>query len=207
LGQAPWTIGATLLMVFLNLGLFSWAPTASQKLIELLQYDRAAILDGQVWRLVSGNLVHWSPEHFFLDVGVFLLVGLLYERLLKPVYPWLLAGMGLALGLCLLVFQPELATYRGLSGVDSGQFAAALAVEVALARQMPWRWLWVLPAALVFVLKIGFEFLTGRMFFGTESLGNIGMPVPLVHVAGAMLALVAMVASRGQSFQRWTQTA
>ena len=58
--QAPWTLCLCALLLLLNLGLFPWAPAAFADLAGWLQYDRAAILQGQLWRLLTGNLVHWG---------------------------------------------------------------------------------------------------------------------------------------------------
>jgi hypothetical protein len=88
-----------------------------------------------------------------------------------------------------LVFRPDVAVYRGLSGVDSGQFAAALAVECWLATRQPRRWAWVAPVAAVFGFKILYECVSGELFFATESLGSIGLPTPVAHAAGAVTAL------------------
>lgn len=184
-------------MAVLNLGLFPFGGDVFGSLVEGLQFDRRAILHGQLWRLLTGNLVHWSVEHFFLDVGAFAVVGLLYERHLARHYPWILLAAGLAVGCGMLVLLPELATYRGLSGVDSGQFAAALCVECLLAKRQSRRWLWVAPAAVIFAVKIPYESLSGQMFFGTESLGNIGLPIPLAHAAGAVVAVICLAIGLG----------
>jgi len=195
-----WTLGLTAAIAIANLGLFLVDSEVFASLIEWLQLDRQAILDGQLWRLITGNLVHWSREHLFLDAGVFLIVGLMYERHLSWRYPWVLLGSALAVGCGVMLLTPELATYRGLSGVDSGQFAAVLCVEAMLARTQRRRWLWLAPAALIFVVKILHECTSGQMFFGTESLGDIGVPTPVAHAAGAVAALVVVAVSGSR---RW----
>jgi rhomboid family GlyGly-CTERM serine protease len=181
-------------MLALNFGLLTGTPAWGGAFVSALQYDRTSILDGQVWRLITGNLVHWSFEHFALDVGAFLVVGFLYEPIIRRIYPWLMLAAASTVGVVLFLFQPELTIYRGLSGVDSGQFATALGIECLLAWRQQRRWLWVGPAAAIFVLKILYECGTGRLFFGTESLGDIGRPVPLSHAAGvvAMLGFVTL---------------
>ena len=35
---------------------------------ELLQYDRLAIADGEVWRLMTQHWCHWSMDHLFFDL-------------------------------------------------------------------------------------------------------------------------------------------
>ncbi len=188
-----WTLGLCAVMAALNFGLLTWAPSSAGVPLEALQFDRQAIINGELWRLVTGNLVHWSVEHFVLDVSVFLIVGILYERHFPRWYPWIMLGTAFAIGVALVLFVPEISVYRGLSGVDSGQFAAALCIELALARQQARRWLWLAPAAGIFVLKVIYESASGQMFFGTESLGDIGVPVALAHAAGAVAAGVLMV--------------
>ncbi len=179
-------------MAVANLGLFPFAPDALRGLVEWLQFDRSAVLQGQLWRLLTGNMVHWSVEHFLLDVGAFAIVGLMYERRLRH-YPWMLTAAGMAVGCGVLLFLPEMSTYRGLSGVDSGQFAAVLCIECMAAGGQIRRWLWVAPPTAIFAVKILYECSTGQMFFGTESLGTIGLPTPLAHAAGAVAGILATV--------------
>ena len=37
------------------------------RLSELLVYDRRAILNGELWRLLTAPLVHFSASHIFCD--------------------------------------------------------------------------------------------------------------------------------------------
>jgi membrane associated rhomboid family serine protease len=34
----------------------------------VLEYDRAAVAAGEIWRLLTGHLTHWSFDHLFWDV-------------------------------------------------------------------------------------------------------------------------------------------
>lgn len=204
--QHGWTVGIVAVMGVANLGLWFDTPVF-ETILQSLQFDRAAILNGEFWRLVTGNLVHWSVEHCLLDVAAFALLGWLYEpafrrhsqkhsRRQRPLWslPIMLLGTSFGVGLTVFVFQPEMMTYRGLSGVDSGLFAIALMVECSEAKNDAARWWYVVPAALVFVVKLGFEVTTGGMFFGTESLGDLGQPVPLAHLSGAVFASACFIA-------------
>ena len=184
--SCPWTLGLCGLMLLCNLELFAGGSEAAQPVLRWLEYDRPAISDGQVWRLLTGNLVHWSREHFLLDIGVFLLVGILYERSLGRAYPWILLLSGAAVGVSLFALVPEMTLYRGFSGVDSGQFAAVLCLEVRQSLRDGNRWWFVGPAAIVFVVKLASESLTGQPFFGTDRLGDLGDPLALAHVAGVV---------------------
>jgi len=194
--SCPWTLALVALMGMANLGLVASGWDPARAVVGCFQFDRQAILHGELWRLVTANFVHWSIEHFLLDAGAFLLVGLLYERHFGRSYPWMLLACGLAVGCGVFAMVPEMATYRGLSGVDSGQFAAALCVEADLARRDRSRWLWLTPVAAIFAAKILWEITTGQMFFGTESLGDIGLPVPVAHAVGTATAVAFVAVQR-----------
>jgi rhomboid family GlyGly-CTERM serine protease len=189
------TLVLALVMAFVNLGLIANAPNWLRQIPEFLEYDAARIESGQLWRLLTGNLVHWSIEHALLDVGAFVAVGLMYERRLRAIYPALLLTSGIAVSLALYGFQPEMNFYRGFSGINSAQFAAVVAIEIAAACRDPKRWWWVAPAAGIFAIKILSECVTGQLFFDTASLGEIGQPVPLAHGMGAACGVATVLAS------------
>lgn len=182
----PWTLGLSAILVLLNLGAVLGGPPRALRLLTWLQWDSTAVEAGEWWRVLTGNLVHWSPNHFYLDVGVFLVLGLLYEPAFGRAYPWLLLVLCLGAGLPCLWFMPERSICRGLSGVDSGLFAAALGIEFGLAAREPSRWLWVGPAAGLFVAKSIYEAATGRSAISSEAiLGPMSLAAP-IHIGGAI---------------------
>lgn len=86
---------------------------------DLMAYDRLALLSGQLWRLWSGHLVHFSARHAITDAAALFLIGAVLEPLLGTRRLCLALGWGAALiGLALLLGLPELTHYRGLSGLD-----------------------------------------------------------------------------------------
>src|SRR5690606_7331879 len=70
-------------------GILLMAALQAAGLAHSLRYDRQAILDGEVWRLLSGNLVHLGWSHLWLNAFGLLLVWLLFGPLL-PSSVWLL---------------------------------------------------------------------------------------------------------------------
>jgi len=93
-------------------------------LTPLLRFDRSAIVAGEWWRLVTGNLVHLGWVHFALNAAGLLLGWLLFSRYLR------LRTWGVALLWCctavgggLLLFSPSTSWYDGLSGALHGLFA------------------------------------------------------------------------------------
>ncbi len=93
----------------------------------VLRYERNAILDGQIWRLLTGHLVHGNAWHLTLNVAGMGLVALLFGRDYSP-WQWLgilLASIA-AIDIGFVFYEPQLEWYVGLSGVLHGAIAAGL---------------------------------------------------------------------------------
>lgn len=90
-------------------------------LSETLRFSRQEILDGQWWRLLTGNLVHLGYPHLLLNLaGLFVITLLLAPAM--GARQWLLTGFTsmLGVGFGLLLFDPQLSWYVGLSGALYG---------------------------------------------------------------------------------------
>ncbi|MEZ5479909.1 MAG: rhombosortase [Thiolinea sp.] len=89
----------------------------------LLLYRRDLILEGEWWRILSGNLVHTNLPHLLMNMAGFWLLLLLCHPVLGI---RLLTGslflLGSLIGLLLLALQPALHWYAGLSGILYGLF-------------------------------------------------------------------------------------
>jgi rhomboid family GlyGly-CTERM serine protease len=91
---------------------------AGEPLASSLAWERAGILHGELWRLWSGHLVHYSLSHAAADTLVLLAMGLYAEPLVgSRRFGMLLAGATLVLSLGLLALAPGLQEYRGASGL------------------------------------------------------------------------------------------
>jgi rhomboid family GlyGly-CTERM serine protease len=177
-----WTVGLTAVVAVLNFGLFTGGPAADW--LRELEFERRAVLEGETWRVLSGNLVHFDRRHFILDAGVFLVLGWMSERSIGRAYPLLLLWIALVIGVAGLWFLPDGTHMRGLSGVNAGQFAAALWVEIGLARREPRRWRWTVPAAGLFLFWVGYGAATGRSLW----MNNDARVAGWAHVTGAITA-------------------
>jgi len=156
---------------------------------DALRYDRIAIADGEVWRLVSGHFVHLGWSHLALNsVGFGLICYLVAARF--AVWQWLVIGStviaGIDLGFWFL--QPQLAWYVGMSGLLHGLLAAGTLSGV-LARQ---REFWLI--ALFLVAKLGYEQWLGPMP-GSEGTSG-GQVVVVAHLYGAISGIVAALCVR-----------
>jgi rhomboid family GlyGly-CTERM serine protease len=86
-----------------------------------LRYDRAAVLDGQLWRLLSAHLVHMNHWHMALNLTGLLLCWYFFTDLLTRRLLWLWLGLSApVVGLAFLGLDPELSRYVGLSGLLHG---------------------------------------------------------------------------------------
>ena len=101
--------------VALACGVLVFAPAS---LIDGLAYDRQAIISGEIWRLWSAHLVHFSAQQALLDVVVFFIAGSIAEKNIGVRRMAIALALGapcIALGLLLAV--PGLSHYRGASGI------------------------------------------------------------------------------------------
>ena len=157
---------------------------ASPALTAWLQLDFAAVADGQWWRIWSGHISHFGGHHLFWDLLMFAVLGAVCEgrhpRYFGIATAVMMAGISLAIG----VGCEQIATYRGLSGLDTGLFVWFIADQCWQSVRRHDRLaalLWLAPAAGL-TGKLLLEAATGQTLFVDSS-----EFVPLVesHLAGA----------------------
>ncbi|KKK78569.1 hypothetical protein LCGC14_2842260 [marine sediment metagenome] len=166
---------------------------AFPSLADWLQYDRRAVVEGQLWRIATCHLTHWSLDHLFWDAIALGFLGFVIEQDKRR---RLLTCIGLSavlIPLAVCAWLPELSTYRGLSGIDSAVF---MLLATALLRdsweQQDWGWTLVCTALIVgFAVKTGFEF-AGTTLFVDATAAEM-LPVPLAHVIGAGVGVLCSV--------------
>ena len=115
----PWR---SLLLAGLAAGFFLAAGPAP----DLWVYARQGLVEGQLWRLLSGHLVHSDPAHLGWDLGALLLLGWAFEPLLRDRFWPLLGVAALVIDLGLWFGLPGLAQYCGLSGLLNALLATGL---------------------------------------------------------------------------------
>lgn len=152
-----------------------------------LRYDRADILHGEIWRIFTGNFVHANWRHLASDLaGLVLWTALAGYLETRRSYLILLVGSGLGVGLGLLLLDPQVGWYVGLSGILHGLFAAS-AVRLLSHRE----WLGGLSLLAALALKLLWEQRYGDL--GTAKL--LGVPVLVdAHLFGAITGAVIMLA-------------
>lgn len=157
-----------------------------------LLYERAAMLRGEWWRLGTGHWVHFSGSHLFWNLAVLVPAGIWAERLNPARLRLLLLVVPWVIGVALLVFDPALETYGGLSGLAAAVLAFLALTQLAAGKDSPWFW----RAVLVFLaLKICAEFLAERPLFARFYSPDIHA-VPLAHLIGVAGAVGARFLGR-----------
>jgi len=157
----------------------------SPEVSSLLVYDRAAILKGELWRLLSSHIVHFGKAHFFYDLVAFGFIGWMVE-LKECRYYWLFCTfIAFCIGIFMLIAKPQMHYYGGLSGIACGSLAY-LALH-GLYSSKTWSILcWIV--LIILPIKIGLEGYIGY------SILPYSAPLPFVliwesHAIGIILAL------------------
>ena len=150
----------------------------------LLQFDRVAIVDLEIWRLLTGQLVHLGPSHWLLNtfglILAWLLVGMHFSgRQWLIVTAVSIAGVDAGLWF----FDPQLIWYVGMSGFLHGILAAGV---VKGFQTVPRE---ALVVGVAVSIKILYEQLIGPLPGSEHSAG--GSVVVDAHLYGALAGLVA----------------
>ena len=170
----------------------AWAPA--------LEFNRVAInTHGEIGRFFTGHLVHFGVDHLTWDVTALLLLGVMAESENRRTFALTLAAAAFVISAGVWAWQPQLETYRGLSGLDSALFGLVCARLVADGRRACHGFsIAVGGLALAgFALKCGAELTTGTTVFAHNS-GAGYVPVPLAHLIGAVVGLVAAAVERSR---------
>jgi rhomboid family GlyGly-CTERM serine protease len=161
--------------------------------LQALRYDRAAILSGQAWRLVTGHLVHADFVHLAWNVAGLALVAALFAREFR-LQGWavILAASTVAVDLGFLVLEPQLATYVGFSGLLHGLAAAGVLVWLARYRDGA-----TAIVAAFLAAKLAWEHVMGPMPFTSQTLA-----IPTIYEAHTYGALGGLVAGAWLEWRR-----
>ena len=163
-----------------------------------LRFERTLILRGEVWRLITGHLVHLGWSHLLLNLAGLALIWGLFQRLFSALaWWWVWLASTLAVSAGLFFFDLNLGWYVGLSGVLHGLFIAGLLMAL---RQDPW---WGDGALLVVVVtKLAWEQQYGSLP-GTSALagGNVIVDAHLYGAIGGAVAVLPLLLRRQMRYR------
>lgn len=115
------------ILTFLLVSLLALAGFFQTITEPLLQFDRDAIAQGEWWRLISSQFIHYGVYHLLMNAAALIIinVALWRDAAVKSYLITLfvcLAGTGIGLWF----FDPDLFFYTGLSGALHGLIVAGL---------------------------------------------------------------------------------
>lgn len=157
-----------------------------------LRYDRSALEAGELWRLVTGHLVHLGPSHLAMNLIALGVLVFVLPWLARPA-DWLLSGLfaTLAIDIGLYVFHPAIDWYVGLSGVLHGFWAAGVVLAVGERRFE------AVPLAILLALKLGYEAVVGPVpLSGDIAAGPVVTQAHAWGSAGGLIAALTLLAIR-----------
>lgn len=149
-----------------------------------LNFD--VVQDGQWWRLWTGHVTHYDGSHLFWDLLMFVALSISLERKHARGFAVAMVTMMPIVGMAVWWTCPDIAAYRGLSGLDTGLFVWFVTEQICdafrLAKRVP-AMLWS-ATLLGLVGKLIYEASTGDTLFVDSSSFR---PLVQSHLAGAVL--------------------
>ena len=145
-------------------------------------YNRDLILNGELWRLVTAPIAHFSKSHLFWNVSVFTVFGCYLETSHKSAFSIICGLTTLLTGFVYLIFAQKLHVYGGLSGLATGiVFYTGLYMFFQKGSK-----LWILLIILI-MIKLIIETAFGEMIFvSTEKI--VFVVLPSSHFLGCLCA-------------------
>ena len=99
--------------------------------ITVLDYKRESIINGEYWRLMSGNFNHTNIYHLLLNLGALAVIGGLHYRYYNSAaYTSLILLLSIGVGVGILWLSPSTHLYVGLSGILHGIIIVGAVIDV-----------------------------------------------------------------------------
>jgi len=162
---------------------------------EWLRFERSGIAAGELWRLLTGHLVHLGVSHTVLNLAGLVLVWFLVGRAFDwKQWLWVMAGSVGAIDLGLWFGAPSLEWYVGLSGLLHGMLGAGIVAGIA-ARSGE-----ALILAVVVAGKLAWEQFAGPLPGSeTTSGGAVIVDAHLYGVIGGTVVAAMLIRVRGRA--------
>lgn len=145
------------------------------------------MLDGEVWRLVTGHFAHLGWRHLALNLaGLALMWALFYRDFTVRQWLLILAGSMLAIDAAFLLIERQIAWYVGLSGVLHGVMAAGTLAHLRRGEKSAW----ILVPFLIG--KLAWEQTQGAMPYSRDAGGAVVVDAHLYGALGALLVALCL---------------
>ncbi|WP_051275273.1 rhombosortase [Aestuariibacter salexigens] len=161
-------------------------------------YERPEIANWQLWRLITGNLLHSNLNHLLLNLlGLVLLWALHGDYYTTRRYMFIFTCCAIATTLGLYLFNPGIYWYVGLSGALHGIFVWGAVVDIQ--HKLTSGWLLLLGVA----IKIGYEQMYGASAVLAEWIAaSVATDAHLYGAVGGLMVGVLSIAMQSQNRQK-----
>jgi rhomboid family GlyGly-CTERM serine protease len=175
----------TTLFFFIAVVAFIIEPLGS-----LLVYEREKIINGEIWRLVTGHFVHFSLSHLLLNSIAFVLLSwLLEDKKSTPFFFWFFLWITVSISSVLFALQDKLEFFAGLSGVAHANIYYLALIH--LRTDILWQRLSLI-VLIVLPIKVVLEFSIGSLVLGSNVEKGF-VTEPLSHLVGLLSAVVFLL--------------
>lgn len=168
-----------LLPIFLSLLIIS--ISINNNATDFLSYNREQILTGEYWRIITSHFIHLSQTHLILNLlALFIIWTLVGKVFTQRQWLTLIVLLAIFISLSFLIFNPELLSYVGLSGVLHGILVAGTIVKIRKKID------YLLPGLIT--LKLIVEQTYGTISSHKELIG--GEVIVDAHLYGSLVAVI-----------------
>ncbi len=158
-------------------------------LSEIFQYDRAAISNGEIWRIFTCHFTHCSINHLAWDLIALILLYIFCNQLKIKQSALCIALSAILIPISIFVLEPELIYYRGLSGIDSALYIFLICNLVQLTIKIDDKsgTFCLILFIIGFIGKICYELSTHQTLFVKPTIDSNMITVPIAHISGAFV--------------------
>lgn len=111
-------------------GLIAIFATFPDTFFPLLSLERSKVAQGEVWRILTSNFVHFGWAHSLMNLAAFMIFAFALSNAFSLArFTVLILCCSLAVGAGVYYLNPEYEVYAGLSGTIHGFFVAGLLVN------------------------------------------------------------------------------
>ena len=161
-------------------------PTAN----EILEYNRNLILiNHQYYRIITGHFVHFSVEHLFWDVSMYIVLGTICCHKNWKLFVQASIISTVTISVELLLIETQFTHYRGLSGIDTALYSIIILDSIYKNFQDKY----YLQSFSSFTLggllisKITYEFISNKAIFANST---SFVPLPSAHFIGLLIGII-----------------
>ena len=167
------------IFIFIIIGMMAAAQLPAIQ--PLLVWQRPLIADGEIWRLVSGNLTHTNWPHMIMNsLGLAIITFIFRRYFTSQRLGLLILTISGFIGISLLLSSME--WYAGLSGVLHGLFAWGAIQDIKAKDKLGWVLL------IGVIAKVLWEQVSGGSASSAELIGaRVAVEAHLVGVLGGVL--------------------